>query len=217
MRMRALVDVALLALVFWGVWSLRFVGLEHAGFWSVMAGVGAGAALTAMRKESWRDFGFRAGGDARFVLSKAGEFTILALVTGSAVIGIATAIGYPPSQSSVLTQQPDTLAGFLLDIFFGVWIGAAIGEEVFFRGFLLGKFTVIFGGKRLGLALAVLAQAVWFGSGHVSQGISGMIMAGTIGAVVGLFFLTRARRALLPLIIGHAFVDTVSLTINFFS
>ena len=153
----------------------------------------------------------------RFGVSKAGECTILALVTGFVVSGIASAIGYPPSQSVVLTQQPDTLSGFLLDIFFGVWIGAAIGEEVFFRGFLLTKFTALFGGGRLALALAVLAQAVWFGSGHVSQGLSGMIMAGAIGAVLGTFFLIRARRALLPLIIGHGFVDTVSQTIHYFS
>ena len=217
MRLRALVDVAILGLVFWGVWSLRFAGLEHAGFWSVMAGVATGAALTAMRKESWRDFGFRAGGDARFVLSKAGEFTMLTLVTGAVVIGIATMIGHPPSQSAVLTQQPETLSGFLLDILFGVWIGAAMGEEVFFRGFLLTKFTTLFGSGRPALALAVVAQAVWFGSGHVSQGISGMIMTGVIGAVVGAFFITRARRALVPLIIGHGFVDTVSQTIHYFS
>ena len=217
MRTRAFVDIFVLGLVFWSVWSLRFAGVENIGFWSMLAGVGTGAALLALRKESWRELGLRAGGDARFVLSKAGEFTILALVTGGAVIGIATAIGYPPSQSTVLTQQPDTLSGFLLDIFFGVWIGAAIGEEIFFRGFLLTKFATLFGGGRLGLALAVLAQAVWFGSGHVSQGLSGMIMAGTIGAVVGTFFLTRARRALVPLIIGHGFVDTVSQTIYYFS
>jgi hypothetical protein len=113
----------------------------------------------------------------------------------------------------VLTQQPEALSGFLLDIFFGVWIGAAIGEEVFFRGFLLARFTTLFGGGRLALALAVIAQAIWFGSGHISQGISGMIMAATIGLVLGVFFLTRARRALLPLIIGHGMVDTVSQTI----
>ncbi len=65
--------------------------------------------------------------------------------------------------------------------------------------------------------MAVLAQAVWFGSGHVSQGTSGMIMTGAIGAVLGTFHLTRARRALVPLIIGHGFVDTVSQTINHFS
>lgn len=213
----AFVDIVVVALVFWGVWSLRYKGVENIGLWSILAGVGTGALLLALRKESWRELGLRAGGDMRFVLTRAGEFAVLVLVTGAVVIGIATVIGYPPSQSAVLTQQPDTLSGFLLDILFGVWIGAAIGEEVFFRGFLLSKFTTLFGSGRPALAFAILAQAIWFGSGHVSQGVSGMIMTGVIGVVLGVFFVTRARRALLPLIIGHGSVDTVSQTLYFFS
>jgi membrane protease YdiL (CAAX protease family) len=217
MRIRAFVDIAILGLVFWGVWSLRFAGVENIGLWSILAAVGAGAVLMAMRKESWRDVGFRAGGNVRFVLSRAAEISILTLVTGFAIIGLATALGYPPSQSIVLAQQPETFPGFLLDIVFGVWIGAAIGEELFFRGLLLTKFTILFGCGRLALVLAVLAQAIWFGAGHVSQGISGMIMAGAIGAVLGTYFVTRGRRALIPLMIAHGFIDTVSQTINFFS
>ena len=217
MRKHAFVDIAILALVFWSVWSLRFAGIENIGLWSIMAAVGAGAVLIALRKESWRDIGLRVGGNARFVLSRAAEFSVLTLVTGFTVIGLATAFGYPPSQSAVLSQQPETLSGFLLDIVFGVWIGAAIGEELFFRGFLLTKFTAVFGGGRLALVLAILAQAIWFGAGHVSQGGSGMIMAGVIGAVLGTYFVTRGRRALVPLMIGHGFVDTVSQTIYFFS
>jgi len=217
MRIRAFVDIVVLAIVFWGVWSLRFAGFENIGLWVILAAVGAGAVLVALRGESWRDFGLRAGGDRRFVLSRAAEFSILTLVTGFTVITIATALGYPPSQSSVLTQQPETLSEFLLDIVFGVWIGAAIGEELFFRGLLLSKFTTLFGGGRLALGLAILAQAIWFGAGHVSQGVSGMIMAGTIGAVLGVFFVTRGRRALIPLMLGHGFVDTVSQTIHFFN
>ncbi len=216
-RRRAFVDLCILALAFWSVYSLRFAGVANIGLWSMLAGVGTGAILLALRKESWRELGLRSGGDARFVSSRAGEFMILTLVTGGAVMGIATALGYPPSQSTVITQQPDTLAGFLLDIVFGVWIGAAIGEEVFFRGFLLSKFTTLFGGGRRALTLAVLAQAVWFGAGHASQGVSGMIMTGAIGVVLGWFYVTRARRALIPLIIGHGMFDTVALTINFFS
>ncbi|MGB5622189.1 MAG: CPBP family intramembrane glutamic endopeptidase [Gammaproteobacteria bacterium] len=216
-RRRAFVDLCILALAFWSVYSLRFAGVANIGLWSMLAGVGAGAILLALRKESWGGLGLRSGGDARFVSSRAGEFMILTLVTGGAVMGIATALGYPPSQSTVITQQPDTLAGFLLDIVFGVWIGAAIGEEVFFRGFLLSKFTMLFGGGRRALTLAVLAQAVWFGAGHASQGVSGMIMTGAIGVVLGWFYVTRARRALIPLIIGHGMFDTVALTINFFS
>ena len=203
MRKRAFVDIAILGLVFWGVWSLRFVGVENVGLWTMLAAVGAGAVLIALRKEMWRDYGVRLGGDARFVTSRAAEFTMLTLVTGFIVIGLATALGYPPSQSAVLTNQPDTLSGFLLDIVFGVWIGAAIGEELFFRGLLLNKFTTLFGSDRRALVLAVLAQGIWFGAGHSSQGISGMIMTGTIGVVVGTYFVTRGRRALIPLMIGH--------------
>ncbi len=215
MRKRAFVDIAILALVFWSIWSLRFAEVQNVGLWSILAAVGAGAVLMAMRKESWRDIGLCAGGNARFVLSRAGEFSILTLATGFTVIGIATALGYPPSQSSVLAQQPETLSGFLLDIVFGVWVGAAIGEELFFRGMLLSKFTTLFGGGRSALVLAVLAQAIWFGAGHASQGVSGMIMTGVIGAVVGTYFVTRGRRALIPLMIGHGFIDTVSQTIYF--
>ena len=215
MRTRAAADLLVLGLVFWGVWSLRFAGVDNVGIWSILAGVGTGAVLVALRGEPWHELGLRAGGDLRFVLSRASEAAVLALVVGSAVVALATALGYPPTQSSVLTNQPGSLSGFLLDILFGVWIGAAFGEEIFFRGFLLKKFATLFGSSRLGLASAVLAQAVWFGAGHPSQGIAGMIMAGTIGAALGLFLLTRAKGALLPLILGHGFIDTVSQTINF--
>ena len=205
----------ILAFVFWSVWSLRFAEVQNVGLWSILAAVGAGFMLMAIRREAWRDIGLRAGGNVRFVLTRAVEFSVLSLVTGLTVIGIATALGYPPSQSAVLAQQPETLSGFLLDIVFGVWVGAAIGEELFFRGILLSKFTTLFGGGRSALALAVLAQAIWFGAGHVSQGVSGMIMTGAIGAVVGTYFVTRGRRALIPLMIGHGFIDTVSQTIYF--
>lgn len=214
-RIHALIDILILALVFWGVWSLRFAGVENIGLWTMLAGVGAGATLMAMRKESWRGIGFRVGGDSQFVISRAAESAVLILLTGFTVIALARAFGFPPSQSAVLAQQPETLPGFLLDLLFGVWIGAAIGEEIFFRGLLLTKFTTAFGNGRTALTLAILAQAVWFGAGHASQGISGMIMAGTIGAVLGAYFVTRGRRALIPLMIGHGFVDTVSQTIFF--
>lgn len=217
MRKHAAIDLAILALVFWGVWSLRFAGVKNIGLWSILAAVSAGAVLLAIRKASWRDIGLKSGGDTRFVISRAVEFSALAIITGMTVISLATALGYPPSQSSVLTQQPESLSGFLLDIIFGVWIGAAIGEELFFRGLLLSKFTTLFGGSKLALVLAVLAQAIWFGAGHVSQGASGMIMTGFIGAVIGTYFITRGRRALIPMIIGHGFVDTVSQTMFYLS
>ena len=216
-RISALVDISIFGVVFWSVLlSLRYAGVENIGFWTALASVATGAALIAIRKESWRDYGLRAGGDARFVLSRAGEVWIVTVCVAFAVVVLATVLGYPPSESVVL-PQPDTLPGFLLDLVFGVWIAAAIGEELIFRGFLLTKFTTLFGGGHQALVLAVLAQAVWFGVGHASQGVNMMIMASVTGAVLGTYFLTRGRRALLPLIIAHGLIDTVTVTINYFS
>ena len=45
MRTRPLVDISVLGLVFWGVWSLRFAGVQNIGLWSVLAGVGTAAAI----------------------------------------------------------------------------------------------------------------------------------------------------------------------------
>ena len=202
-RRSAFIDISIFGVVFWSVLlSLRYAGVENIGFWTASASVATGAALIAIRKESWRDYGLRADGDARFVLSRAFEVLILTACVAFGVMVLATVLGYPPSESVVL-PQPDTLPGFLLDLVFGVWIAAAIGEELIFRGFLLTKFTTLFSGGRRALVLAVLAQAVWFGVGHASQGVNTMIMASVAGAVLAIFFLTRARRSLLPLIIAH--------------
>ena len=86
MRRHAFVDIAILALVFWSVWSLRFVGVEKVGLMSMLAAVGAGAVLLAIRKESWRDFGLQTGGDARFVMSRAAEFSIPCLRRSTSLV-----------------------------------------------------------------------------------------------------------------------------------
>jgi len=61
----------------------------------------------------------------------------------------------------------------------------------------------------------VLAQALWFGLGHASQGLSGMLAISLLAVALGVFYLTRAEKTLIPLMIGHAFVDTISLTGNY--
>lgn len=217
MRVAAFTDLIILAIVFWAVWSLRFAGVENVGVWSMLAGVGVGAVLLWRRKETWRSIGLLPRGGVGWTLARAGEFGLLILVTGAVAIGAVTALGYPPSQSSVLENQPQEFTAFLLDILIGVWLGAAIGEEIFFRGFLLTKFQQLFGGGRFALFLAMAAQAAWFGAGHASQGIGGIAVTGAIGFAIAVYYVTRARRSLVPLIIGHGLVNTVTLSINYWS
>ena len=145
----------------------------------------------------------------------AGPLPGLTFVAGVGVFAILSAIGYAPTQSAVLANQPTTLIPFLLDLIIGGWLAAGIAEEFFFRGFLLAKFRQAFGAGRIGLICAVIAQAVWFGAAHASQGLSGVVAISFLAVVLAVFFLTRANKTLVPLMIGHAFVDTISLTSNY--
>jgi membrane protease YdiL (CAAX protease family) len=217
MRLKALTDLALLAVAFWGVWALRFFGVENVGLWSMLASIGVGFALLAYRKETVQTIGLRSGGGFGWTLARAGEVGLLVLIVGAVGIGVATAIGFPPSTSSNITNQPEELSAFLLDILVGVWIGAALGEEIFFRGFLITKFRTLLGGGRFALVLAIIAQAVWFGAGHASQGLSGMIITGLAGLFLATYFVTRAKGSLIPMIIGHGLVNTIGLSISYVS
>ncbi len=215
MQKRAFFDLLILAVIFWSVWALRFYGVENIGLWTMVAGVGAGSVLMYLRNERPAGIGCRRPESLKFILTRAGELAFLIFIVTVAGFGIFTALGYPPQSGSAIQQQPDTPAYFILDIVFGVWVGAAIGEEVFFRGMLLRKFRQLFGGSKRALALAVIAQAVWFGSGHASQGLGGMIVTGLLAVTIAVYFVTRAKQNLAPLIVAHGFVNTLTLTVSY--
>ena len=57
MKQRAFVDLAILAIVFWAVWSLRFLGVENIGLWTMLAGVTSGLALLRWRGQPLSSIG----------------------------------------------------------------------------------------------------------------------------------------------------------------
>jgi hypothetical protein len=61
----------------------------------------------------------------------------------------------------------------------------------------------------------VLGQAARFGISHAYQGLSGILLTGATGLVIGIVYIA-SRRNLLVCILLHGLVDTVSLTALFF-
>ena len=80
---------------------------------------------------------------------------------------------------------------------------AAIPEEIVYRGFLIERFTAVFGGDRGAAWLAVFAQAFIFGLVHFQWGLGGILATTIMGLVWGIAFLLCGKN-LWIVIIAHS-------------
>lgn len=90
------------------------------------------------------------------------------------------------------------------------WGGAAVGEEVLFRGALMRGLERWSGTGARGRMVAVFGQAGAFAAIHLYQGATGSILAGVIALVFGVAAY-GARGSLWPVIIVHAVPDTLTI------
>ncbi len=91
-----------------------------------------------------------------------------------------------------------------LGVFVVLAIAAGFCEEIIFRGYLQRQFTAWTGNIAAGVAL----QAVVFGSGHIYQGVKGVVVITIYGALFGI--LAAMRKSLRPGIMQHSGQDALS-------
>ena len=92
-----------------------------------------------------------------------------------------------------------------------MWVNAAFGEELLFRGFLQNNLERAFGGEswRNGL-MAAGVVALAFGAMHVpSQGPTGLFVTGIVGLMLGALFIL-GKRSLFTVVMAHGFINTTS-------
>jgi membrane protease YdiL (CAAX protease family) len=70
---------------------------------------------------------------------------------------------------------------------------AAIPEEIVYRGFLMRQFMRLFGDGHRSAILAVILQAMIFGSAHFQWGLGGIVMTSIMGLVWGGAYLLCGR------------------------
>jgi membrane protease YdiL (CAAX protease family) len=78
-----------------------------------------------------------------------------------------------------------------------VMIAGGVREEVQ-RGFIVHRFGQYLGGAGWGIAI----YSVFFGLGHLEQGIDAMIATGLLGVVWGLLYV--GRRSIVASLVSHA-------------
>lgn len=91
-----------------------------------------------------------------------------------------------------------------------IWVSAAFAEELLFRGFVQNRLEDLLGGRG-GWILVALLQGGLIALLHFHEQASGMVVAGSIGAVFGAFYYFGGRN-LWHLILFHGLRDSMALT-----
>lgn len=91
-----------------------------------------------------------------------------------------------------------------------MWISAAIGEELLFRGYVFAQLKKIIGDQKL---LSILISAVLFSVPHLYQGTAGLITTFIFGLAFG-FIYVRYQNLYLNIIV-HGLIDSFFLTMAY--
>lgn len=107
-----------------------------------------------------------------------------------------------------LAHNPAALPTMLFHIF----VGAALGEEVVFRGFYFERWRRLFGnGWPARVAIVILSSVVFGWGHHAGQGVAGVEQALIVGLVFGALFARTGR--LVGLMIAHAAFDLAAVAL----
>ena len=212
-RQRVAVELGIvLAILFPGRELLASLGLHAAG--PIVIVIALIVATLFLRREgsSWREVGLRLPSTGKGWVALA-ALTLLALAASLGLASAVTPLLLPEGgpDVSAFDALKGNLIAFLLVLVFIAWGTAAFGEEMLARGFLITRIETLFGGGRTALWSAVVLQAVIFGLAHSYQGLYGIVLTGLVGLVMGVVYVL-GKRWLLPVILAHGLIDTISLT-----
>ncbi|WP_430966742.1 CPBP family intramembrane glutamic endopeptidase [Spongiimicrobium sp. 2-473A-2-J] len=129
------------------------------------------------------------------------------------VPGITKLTGVPIDYSN-FDQLKGNLPACLVALLI-VWASAGFGEEIIFRGYFMRQFVKFFGESKVSIVLNILLLACFFGFMHSYQGITGQLVAGTVGAILALIFYLR-KYDLWFVVAVHGFFDTIALICVYF-
>ena len=123
--------------------------------------------------------------------------------------------GMPKPDDSSFAEQIQDNPAALISILLKVWTTVAFGEEVLGRVFLIDRFEAIFKGIPWNTQLSLILASILFGLAHAYQGLSGIILTGSIGLIVSILYLYQ-KRSIWTNVVVHGMVDTVAMVLLFF-
>lgn len=146
--------------------------------------------------------------------------TILAIIvmaaTGAGITYLGQAFGFEfmTPDTAAVENRFGELAGNTSQYL--IWIAiiwfAGPAEELFFRGFMIGQLSAVFGNSKWATALSIVIPAIGFGVGHMYyQGLRGLFVTGGVALMLGILFVLY-KRNIWPLAIAHAALNSLMFT-----
>jgi membrane protease YdiL (CAAX protease family) len=171
----------------------------------------------------WISLRLRDGGWAALKRPQSWGKTILIAVVAAAVLQLgselviqplASTIWHSPEHVSSVLQTPSSGWKSSLRSLAIVWVFAAFGEELGYRGYLLTRAADLGNRSKLAWVAAMVYVAVLFGFGHFYKGPAGVIDSTYSGLVLGGAYLLTGRN-LWASILAHGLTDTAAVVAVF--
>ena len=168
-----------------------------------------------VRNGGWSAIGLRRPESWSRVLWLALAAAALRIVLGEFVVDPLAERFWPPAiapagSEAIAGSLPTELAALLF-----VWVFAAFGEEIAYRGYLLRRAAEAGQGTAAAYWLAMVLVSILFGFGHFYKGPSGIIDSGVAGLILGAAYLLSGRN-LWTCILAHGLIDTLAVAIVYF-
>jgi membrane protease YdiL (CAAX protease family) len=167
-----------------------------------------------LRKVQWKQIGF-----TRY---RTWATTLLLGVACGVCLELFDLFGKQPLLTRILGKPPDlsnfaAVKGsfrFALVIIALLWVLAAFGEELVYRGYLMNRVADLGRGTRTGWIVSLFLISALFGFAHYQQGLTGIIEEGSDGLILGLMYLASRRNLAIP-IVAHGICDTIDIALLF--
>lgn len=96
-----------------------------------------------------------------------------------------------------------------------IWVSAALGEEILFRGFMFRQFNIVLNDYRYKTSIIILLTSILFCLPHFYMGIAGMFVTFIFGIIFACLYVKTNYNLWINILL-HGFVDTFFITLAYF-
>ena len=166
------------------------------------------------RKSGWRDVGqSRKGNCSRTIGIGVTAGVVNALFALWLIEPLVYRLGGGKEDVSQYASIQGNVPILIVWILIG-WVLGAFVEEMIYRGYLLNRFTDLFGQNGAGWTIGLLASSAFFALGHAYLGISGVVQTFIEACFWAVLYLGGRRNLWLP-VIGHGVTNTIAFILMY--